>query len=157
MAGGHVRICMLRRDYPDSCLVLSGDHNIYTTKGRLELLRIAVLLCRKSNCLGMLCHWAVSWSLLLAQQSLLWETLSSSAGKLRSSRTSSTSWQSFRRCTEHQEPASTSYGLKEVHIFTPSTQSLLLLLPINLGMVLCPSESHHQDSPKSLSGVSCSP
>lgn len=46
MAGGHVRICMLRRDHPDSCLVLSGDHNIYRTRGKLELIRIAVLLYR---------------------------------------------------------------------------------------------------------------
>ncbi|KAL3155882.1 hypothetical protein ABBQ32_012882 [Trebouxia sp. C0010 RCD-2024] len=46
MAGGHVRICMLRRDDPDSCLVLSGDHNIYVMRGRLQLLRIAVLLYR---------------------------------------------------------------------------------------------------------------
>ena len=46
MAGGHVRICMLHRDDPDSCQVLSGDHSIYDIKGRLELLRIAVLLYR---------------------------------------------------------------------------------------------------------------
>ncbi|KAL3154317.1 hypothetical protein ABBQ32_013801 [Trebouxia sp. C0010 RCD-2024] len=46
MGGGHVRICMLRRDDPDSCLVLSGDHNIYAMRGRLQLLRIAVLLYR---------------------------------------------------------------------------------------------------------------
>ncbi len=37
---------MLRRDDPDSCIGLSGDHNIYATRGRLELLRIAVLLYR---------------------------------------------------------------------------------------------------------------
>ena len=46
MAGGHVRICMQRRDDPDSCHVLSGDHSIYDFRGRLELLRIAVLLYR---------------------------------------------------------------------------------------------------------------
>ena len=46
MAGGHVRFCMLRRDDPNSCLVLSGDHNIYPMRGRLQLLRIAVLLYR---------------------------------------------------------------------------------------------------------------
>ncbi len=46
MAGGHVRFCMLRRDDPNSCFVLSGDHNIYTIRGRLQLLRIAVLLYR---------------------------------------------------------------------------------------------------------------
>ncbi len=46
MAGGHVRICMLRRDAPDSCFVLSCDHNIYEIRGRLQLLRIAVLLYR---------------------------------------------------------------------------------------------------------------
>ena len=37
---------MLRRDDPDSCIVLSGDHNICATRGRLEHLRIAVLLYR---------------------------------------------------------------------------------------------------------------
>ena len=37
---------MLRRDAPDSCCVLSDDHNIYTVRGRLELLRVAVLLYR---------------------------------------------------------------------------------------------------------------
>ena len=46
MAGGDVRFCMLRRDDPNSCCVLSGDHNIFTIRGRLELLRIAVLLYR---------------------------------------------------------------------------------------------------------------
>ena len=46
MAGGHVRICMLRRDDPHSCFVLSGDHNIYDIRGRLQLLRVAVLLYR---------------------------------------------------------------------------------------------------------------
>ena len=46
MAGGHVRFCMLRRDDPDSCVVLTGDHNIYPMRGRLQLLRIAVLLYR---------------------------------------------------------------------------------------------------------------
>ena len=46
MAGGRVRICMLRRDDPDSCHVLSGDHSIYDTRGRLELVRIAILLYR---------------------------------------------------------------------------------------------------------------
>ena len=44
MAGGDVRFCMLRRDDPNSCLVLSGNHNIHTISGRLQLLRIAVLL-----------------------------------------------------------------------------------------------------------------
>ena len=29
-----------------ACLVLSGDHNICLMRGRLQLLRIAVLLCR---------------------------------------------------------------------------------------------------------------
>ena len=37
---------MLHRDDPDSCQVLSGDHCIYDIKGRLVLLRIAVLLYR---------------------------------------------------------------------------------------------------------------
>lgn len=37
---------MLSRDDPDSCFVLSGDHNIYNIRGRLQLLRIAVLLYR---------------------------------------------------------------------------------------------------------------
>ena len=37
---------MLRRDDPDSCHVLSGDHSIYGMRGRLELVRIAVLLYR---------------------------------------------------------------------------------------------------------------
>ena len=46
MAGICVRICMIRRDDPDSCQVLSGDHSIYDIRGRLELLRIAVLLYR---------------------------------------------------------------------------------------------------------------
>ena len=46
MAGGRVRICMLRRDEPDSCQVLSGDHSIYDMRGRLELVRIAILLYR---------------------------------------------------------------------------------------------------------------
>lgn len=46
VAGGYVRFCMLRCDDPDSCLVLSGDHNICLMRGRLQLLRIAVLLCR---------------------------------------------------------------------------------------------------------------
>ena len=46
MAGGHVRICMLRRDDADSCQVLSGDHSIYDIRGRIQLLRIAVLLYR---------------------------------------------------------------------------------------------------------------
>ncbi|DBA89496.1 TPA: hypothetical protein ACH3X1_004119 [Trebouxia sp. C0004] len=45
-AGGWVRICMLRRDDPDSCHVLSGDHSIYDMRGRLELVRIAILLYR---------------------------------------------------------------------------------------------------------------
>ena len=46
MAGGRVRICMLRRDEPDSCQVLSGDHSIYGMRGRLELVRIAILVYR---------------------------------------------------------------------------------------------------------------
>lgn len=46
MAGGQVRICMLHRDDPHSCHVVSGDHNMYETRGRLALLRIAVLLYR---------------------------------------------------------------------------------------------------------------
>ncbi|KAL3157970.1 hypothetical protein ABBQ32_012371 [Trebouxia sp. C0010 RCD-2024] len=46
MAGGRVRICMLRRDDPDSCHVLSGDHSIYDMRGRLQLVRIAILLYR---------------------------------------------------------------------------------------------------------------
>ncbi|KAL3135587.1 hypothetical protein ABBQ38_006067 [Trebouxia sp. C0009 RCD-2024] len=46
MAGGWVRICMLRRDDPDSCHVLSGDHSIYDMRGRLHLVRIAILLYR---------------------------------------------------------------------------------------------------------------
>ena len=37
---------MLRHDDPDSCHVLSGDHSIYDMRGRLELVRIAVLLYR---------------------------------------------------------------------------------------------------------------
>ena len=37
---------MLHRDDPDSCQVLSGDHNIYTTRGRLQILLISVLLYR---------------------------------------------------------------------------------------------------------------
>ena len=37
---------MLRRDDADSCQVLSGDHSIYDIRGRLKLLRIAVLLYR---------------------------------------------------------------------------------------------------------------
>jgi len=37
---------MLRHDDPDSCQMLSGDHSIYDVRGRLELLRIAVLLYR---------------------------------------------------------------------------------------------------------------
>ena len=37
---------MLRRDDPDSCHVLSGDHSIYDMRGRLELVRIAILLYR---------------------------------------------------------------------------------------------------------------
>ena len=44
MAGGHVRICMLHRHDIDSCQLLSGDHSIYDIRGRIELLRIAVLL-----------------------------------------------------------------------------------------------------------------
>ena len=46
MAGGHVRICMLRRDDADSCQVLSGNHSTNDIRGRIELLRIAVLLYR---------------------------------------------------------------------------------------------------------------
>lgn len=46
MTGGQVRICMLHRDAPDSCHVVSGVHNMYETRGRLALLRIAVLLYR---------------------------------------------------------------------------------------------------------------
>ena len=46
MAEVRVRICMLRRDEPDSCQVLSGDHSIYDMRGRLELVRIAILLYR---------------------------------------------------------------------------------------------------------------
>ena len=46
MAGGRVRICMLLRDDPNSCHVLSGDHNIYDMRGRLQLIRVAVLLYR---------------------------------------------------------------------------------------------------------------
>ena len=37
---------MLCRDDPDSCHVLSGDHSIYDTRGRLQLVRIAILLYR---------------------------------------------------------------------------------------------------------------
>ena len=37
---------MLHRDDPDSCHVLSGDHNIHNIRGRLQLLRISVLLYR---------------------------------------------------------------------------------------------------------------
>ena len=37
---------MLRRDDPDSCHVLSGDHSIYDMRGRLQLVRIAILLYR---------------------------------------------------------------------------------------------------------------
>ena len=37
---------MLRRDDPDSCCVLSGDHSIYDMRGRLQLVRIAILLYR---------------------------------------------------------------------------------------------------------------
>ena len=37
---------MLRCDDPDSCHVLSGDHSIYDMRGRLELVRIAILLYR---------------------------------------------------------------------------------------------------------------
>ena len=37
---------MLHRDDPDSCDVLSGDHSIYDMKGRLDLIRIAILLYR---------------------------------------------------------------------------------------------------------------
>ena len=33
---------MLRRDDPDSCCVLSGDHSIYDMRGRLQLVRIAI-------------------------------------------------------------------------------------------------------------------
>ena len=40
-----LHFCVLRRDDPDSCIVLSGDH-IYPMRGRLQLLRIAVLLYR---------------------------------------------------------------------------------------------------------------
>lgn len=36
-------MCMLRRDDPDTCTVVSGDHDIYSTRGRLQLLRLAVL------------------------------------------------------------------------------------------------------------------
>ena len=36
---------MLRRNDPDSCHVVSGDHSIYDIRGRLELVRIAVSLC----------------------------------------------------------------------------------------------------------------
>ena len=46
MAAGRVRICMLLRDDPSSCHVLSGDHNIYDMRGRFQLIRIAVLLYR---------------------------------------------------------------------------------------------------------------
>lgn len=46
MAGGDVRICMLHRDDPNSCHFLSGDHNIHEMRGRLQLIRIAVLLHR---------------------------------------------------------------------------------------------------------------
>ena len=37
---------MLHRDDADSCQVLSGDHSIYDIRGRIQLLRIAVLLYR---------------------------------------------------------------------------------------------------------------
>ena len=37
---------MLHRGDPDSCVFLSGDHNIYPVRGGLQLLRIAVLLYR---------------------------------------------------------------------------------------------------------------
>ena len=37
---------MLRRDDPNSCVVLSADHTIYTTRRKLQLLCIAVLLYR---------------------------------------------------------------------------------------------------------------
>ena len=40
---------MLLRDDPSSCHVLSGDHNIYHMRGRLQLVRIAVLLYRILN------------------------------------------------------------------------------------------------------------
>ena len=43
MARGQVRMCMLHCDDPESCNVLSGDH-IYAIRGRLQLLRVAVLL-----------------------------------------------------------------------------------------------------------------
>lgn len=46
VTGGQVRICMLRCDDPDSCYVLSGDQSICYLRGRLELIRHAILLHR---------------------------------------------------------------------------------------------------------------
>ena len=37
---------MLLRDDPDSCFLRSGDHSIYDIRGKLQLLRVAVLLYR---------------------------------------------------------------------------------------------------------------
>ena len=71
LAGSHVRCCMLSRDDPDSCTVLSSDHNIYPMSFyALLLCCIASLPYSKLNWQVMLCHWVVSRSSLPGQQSL---------------------------------------------------------------------------------------
>ena len=138
---------MLRCDDPDSCVVLSGDHNIYPTRGRLQLLCIAVLLYR---------ILAIQQTQLPDDAVPLCGVLEFTSGttttvmedsivkrmelKMRSNRISLTSWQRFSSYTEQQKPVSTSYGLKMFHTFAPNTQSHYLLLVNSLGLALLLSE-----------------
>ena len=129
MAGSHVRVCMLRRDNPDSCLVLNGNHKTYAMRGRLQLLRIAVLWCdilaiQQTQVLSDAVPLGSELEIHMAQQSLSWKNASQSQWTLRSNCLLLTSWQCFSSCTKQQKPVSMSYGLKMIHTLAPGTQSL---------------------------------
>ena len=136
MAGGHARICMLRCDAPDSCITLSGDHNIYAIRGRLKLLRIAVLLYRILTIqqtqlpsdavpLGSELEFSGGTTITIMEDYII-----KRVGILL------TSWQSFKSCTEQQELVSTSYVLRKVHTFALDIQLFCLLLVISFVLVL---------------------
>ena len=143
----HVRSCILCRDDPDSCCVLSGDHNSYEIRGRLQLLCAAVLLY---------CILAIQQTQLPVDAVPLGSQLEFTSG------TTITVMEDcvIKHGDVEKQPhlvdqlvelqvmykaieASTSYGVKKVYMFAPNIQSLCRLLVSSLGLVISWSGLHH--------------
>ena len=143
IAGGHVRFCILRCDDPDSCVVLSGDCNIYPMKADFSfyaLLSCGIAAIQQTQVpsdampLGSELEFTSGTTITVMEDSVVKRVDHEKQMHLIDQLAS------FSNCTKQQNPASTTYNLKMVHTFASSTQSLYLHWVFSLGLGLLLSE-----------------